>query len=152
MTPLFVLLLISLRLQLCSERSPQDNELEVESRCGQTAHTHTHLWGWRKEKHKEASLPSLQRASQLAANCLALTSRTFFSTNEAGGRRRECVCVCAPFSYSVRCVPFGKIGSGETERRSNAVGSTAHFQRAVWNSLEGMRGWITLLAATATFQ
>lgn len=143
MTPLFALLLISLRLRLCSERSPQDNELEVESRCGQNARTHT---------HKEASLPSLQRASQLAANCLALTSRTFFSTNEAGGRRRECVCVCAPFSYSVRCVPFGKIGSGETERRSNAVGSTAHFQRAVWNSLEGMRGWITLLAATATFQ
>lgn len=53
-----------------------------------------------------------------------------------------CVCVC-----------FWKIEKrGETEWRSNGVGSTAHFQRAVWHSLEGMRGWITLLAATATFQ
>lgn len=31
------------------------------------------------------------RASQLATNCFALTSRTFLCTNEAGGRRRECV-------------------------------------------------------------
>lgn len=68
------------------------------------------------------------------------------------GAESVCVCACVTFSSSVRCVPFGKISSGETERRSNAVGSTAHFQRAVWNSLEGMRGWITLLAATATFQ
>lgn len=49
---------------------------------------HTRLRGkLEQEKHKEASLSSLQRASQLATNCLALTSRTFLSTNEAGGRR-----------------------------------------------------------------
>lgn len=147
MASLFVLALISLRLQLCSELLPQENELDLGPRCGQNAPTHTHIptvGRLKQDKHKEASLPSVQRASQLASNCLALTSRTFFSTNEAGGRRS----VCVTFSYSARCVSFGKIGSGET----NAVGPTAHFQWAVWNSLEGMRGWITLLAAIATFQ
>lgn len=88
-------------------------------------HPHTHIptaGRLKQDKHKEASLPSVQRASQLATNCLALTSRTFFSTNEAGGRRS--VCVCVTFSYSAGCVSFGKIGSGET----NVVGPTAHFQ------------------------
>lgn len=102
--------------------------------------------------HKEARLSSLQRASQLATKCLTLTSRTFLSTNEAGGRRSVCVCMCVAPSYSMRCVCFWKIESRETEWRSNGVGSTAHFQRAVWHSLEGMCGWISLLAATVTFQ
>ncbi len=117
----------------------------------------TRLWGGcNRRSYKEASLSSLQRASQLATNCLALTSRTFLSANEAGDRHRVCVRECVSLPATVRgvcvCVCFWKIESGETERRSNGVGSTAHFQRAVWHSLEGMRGWISLLAATATFQ
>lgn len=66
---------------------------------------------------------SLQRASHMA-------SRTF-CTNEFG----SCVCVCV---------------LRDRTQRSN--GSSAHIQQAVWHTLEGMRGWITLLAATMTFQ
>lgn len=116
-------------------------------------HTHAHICMHMLEQEKEASLSSLQKASQLTTNCLALMSRTFLSANEAGGRRRERECVCVTLcSARCVCVCFWKIESGETEQRSNGVRSAAHFQRAVWHSLEGMRGWITLLAATVTFQ
>lgn len=70
------------------------------------------------------------------------------------GSESVCEFVCVAPSYSVRCVCvcFWKIESEETEWRSNGVGSAALFHRAVCHSLEGMLGWITLLAATVTFQ
>lgn len=60
-------------------------------------HTHTHTYTRDQEKNEEASFPLLGRASQLATNCLALTSSTHFSTlmkRVAGG---VCVCVCAEY-------------------------------------------------------
>lgn len=96
--------LISLRLPLCSEQSPGENEPEVKYTCTTVQNVDAHEGKLQKEKHEEARSSSLQRASQLATNCLALTSRTFLSTNEAGGRQRSvCVCVRVTPSYSV-CV------------------------------------------------
>lgn len=64
--------------------------------------------------------------------------------------RRSLQCVWVYFFY---LFVSKREKSGERQRqRSDGVGPAAHFQRAVWHSLEGMRGWITLLAATATFQ
>lgn len=51
---------------------------------GLLQHTHTR----ERLEQEEQEEPSLQRAPQLDTNCLALTSRTFLRTNEAGGGRR----------------------------------------------------------------
>lgn len=67
-------------------------------------------------------------------------------------REKECECVCV-FDSQLQCEVHARVFL-KAERQSGDLmesGSTAHFQRAVWHSLEGMRGWITLLGCYSDF-
>lgn len=146
-----LLLLISLRLQLCRVASGKWARGGIQM-YKLVKNADTLVGRLEQEKPTAASLSSLQRASQLATNCLALTSRTFLSTNEAGGRRGERECVC---HLQLQCWGVCVFQRQKAERRSGDLmesGPQLFFSELfgiLWKEcVEG----ITLLAATVTFQ
>lgn len=103
------------------------------------------IWHKKRKSGKLVRMETQQEEKKvdlLAANCISLMSRSFLSPNEAGGRRTQCVCVCVFLRQKAETHSGDLMESGRQ----------LIFTKAVWYSLEGMCGWITLLAATATFQ